>query len=164
MLNSTLPTPPMDELCDWKRDSKNEKMSRCGFRACLNKAAVGQKNVHNHIYKLRGWTRFDWIISLQAMLITIYVLSALAVSAIGYLNPWPMFLLAIFLFIPILPMLFATWYEESFKVFGCMQLLCSFVELFWSSYILLDMKYHDNDWRAYFTMFNVFWQVIKYEY
>lgn len=48
---------------------------------------------------------------------------------------------------------------ENLKVFGGIQLICGFVELFWSSCVLLDMHYHSNDWRAYFTMSIVSWQV-----
>ncbi|VDN84894.1 unnamed protein product [Brugia pahangi] len=50
---------------------------------------------------------------------------------------------------------------ENLKFFGWTQLTCGFIELFWSSCVLLDMHYHSNDWRAYFTMCTVSWQFIS---
>ncbi|MCP9257403.1 hypothetical protein DINM_000646 [Dirofilaria immitis] len=97
----------------------------------------------------------------QVMIIVFCILSALAVSIVEYLNPWPMLLMALILFIPIFPVLCSNQHEENFKMFGYMQLACGFVELFWSSHVILDMHYHSNDWRAYFTMCAVYWQFMS---
>ncbi|EJW79902.1 hypothetical protein WUBG_09187 [Wuchereria bancrofti] len=51
--------------------------------------------------------------------------------------------------------------QENLKFLGWIQLTCGFIELFWSSCVLLDMHYHSNDWRAYFTMCTVSWQFIS---
>uniref|UniRef100_A0A1I8EGJ0 Uncharacterized protein n=1 Tax=Wuchereria bancrofti TaxID=6293 RepID=A0A1I8EGJ0_WUCBA len=50
---------------------------------------------------------------------------------------------------------------KNLKFLGWIQLTCGFIELFWSSCVLLDMHYHSNDWRAYFTMCTVSWQFIS---
>ncbi|VDO26640.1 unnamed protein product [Brugia timori] len=111
----------------------------------------------DYIGQLGNWDLFEWAISFQALIIIFNILSALAVSIVEYLNPWPMLLMAILLFIPIFPTLL-----ENLKFFGWTQLTCGFIELFWSNCVLLlHMHYHSNDWRAYFTMFTVSWQFIS---
>uniref|UniRef100_A0A0R3RRI5 Transmembrane protein n=1 Tax=Elaeophora elaphi TaxID=1147741 RepID=A0A0R3RRI5_9BILA len=135
--------------------------STSGFRSYLDNAINGQRSVQAYIHRLDNWTLFEWTISVQATMIILNILSALAVSIVEYLSPWPMLLMALLLFIPIFPTLFSNQHEENLKLFGWTQLICGFVELFWSSCVLLDMHYHSNDWRAYFTMCTVSWQFMS---
>uniref|UniRef100_A0A8R1TSW0 Uncharacterized protein n=1 Tax=Onchocerca volvulus TaxID=6282 RepID=A0A8R1TSW0_ONCVO len=132
-----------------------------GFRAYLNNTVVGQRIANGQVYRLANWTLFDWAISFQITIIVLYILSALAVSIVEYLNPWPMLLMALILFIPIFPIFYSNQHEENLKLFGSIQLICGFVELFWSSCVILEMHYHSNDWRVYFTMFTVYWQFMS---
>ncbi|VBB25240.1 unnamed protein product [Acanthocheilonema viteae] len=156
--------PRETEMWHGKEENNNGKFSNgefstSGFRACLNNAIDGQRAAQAYIHRLGNWTLFEWVISFQATIIVLNVLSALAVSIVEYLNPRPMLLLALILFIPIFPTLYSNQHEENLKLFGWIQLVCGFVELFWSSCVLLDMHYHSNDWRAYFAMCAVSWQV-----
>ncbi|KAL3990199.1 putative integral membrane protein [Acanthocheilonema viteae] len=161
--------PRETEMWHGKEENNNGKFSNgefstSGFRACLNNAIDGQRAAQAYIHRLGNWTLFEWVISFQATIIVLNVLSALAVSIVEYLNPRPMLLLALILFIPIFPTLYSNQHEENLKLFGWIQLVCGFVELFWSSCVLLDMHYHSNDWRAYFAMCAVSWQVKHEEY
>nr|CDQ03318.1 Bm8412, isoform b [Brugia malayi] len=146
---------------DGRKENNCGKFSVSGIRSCLNKAVNGQRAVQDYISRLGNWGFFEWTISFQALIIIFNILSALAMSIVEYLNPWPMLLMAILLFIPIFPTLCSNQHEENLKFFGWTQLTCGFIELFWSSCVLLDMHYHSNDWRAYFTMFTVSWQFIS---
>ncbi|KAM3728780.1 Eukaryotic translation initiation factor 3 subunit [Dirofilaria immitis] len=142
-------------------ENNYEEFYVTGFRAYLHNNAVEQKAIHDCVHRLTNWKLFNWVISFQVMIIVFCILSALAVSIVEYLNPWPMLLMALILFIPIFPVLCSNQHEENFKMFGYMQLACGFVELFWSSHVILDMHYHSNDWRAYFTMCAVYWQFMS---
>ncbi|KAL3990201.1 putative integral membrane protein [Acanthocheilonema viteae] len=158
--------PRETEMWHGKEENNNGKFSNgefstSGFRACLNNAIDGQRAAQAYIHRLGNWTLFEWVISFQATIIVLNVLSALAVSIVEYLNPRPMLLLALILFIPIFPTLYSNQHEENLKLFGWIQLVCGFVELFWSSCVLLDMHYHSNDWRAYFAMCAVSWQFMS---
>uniref|UniRef100_A0A1I7V675 ABC transmembrane type-1 domain-containing protein n=1 Tax=Loa loa TaxID=7209 RepID=A0A1I7V675_LOALO len=76
-----------------------------GFRAYLNNAVTGQTATQDRIDRLSNWTLFDLAISLQATIIILNILSALAMSIVEFLSPWPMLLMALLLFIPIFPIL-----------------------------------------------------------
>ncbi|CAG9536307.1 unnamed protein product [Cercopithifilaria johnstoni] len=161
MYNLPTSIPREMEIWDGREENNIGEFSTFGFRTCLNNAINGQRAAQAYIHKLGNWTLFDWAISFQAIIIIFNVLSALVVSIVEYLSPWPMLLMALILFTPIFPTLCSNQHEENLKLFGWIQLICGFVELFWSSCVLLDMHYHPNDWRAYFTMCTVSWQFIS---
>uniref|UniRef100_A0AAF5PK48 Uncharacterized protein n=1 Tax=Wuchereria bancrofti TaxID=6293 RepID=A0AAF5PK48_WUCBA len=161
MYDLSTSTPRERNARDGRKENNCGKFSVSGFQACLNKAVSRQRAAQDYIGRLGNWDLFEWTISFQALIIIFNILSALAVSIVEYLNPWPMLLMALLLFIPIFPTLCSNQHEENLKFFGWIQLTCGFIELFWSSCVLLDMHYHSNDWRAYFTMCTVSWQFIS---
>ncbi|VDN84818.1 unnamed protein product [Brugia pahangi] len=122
---------------------------------------------HNYIGQLGNWDLFEWAISFQVklssfiktkerevMLLTCIgseycrIFESLAYATYGYTIIHSYFSNIKFVL-------------ENLKFFGWTQLTCGFIELLWSSCVLLDMHYHSNDWRAYFTMCTVSWQFIS---
>uniref|UniRef100_A0A915PLZ8 DUF4283 domain-containing protein n=1 Tax=Setaria digitata TaxID=48799 RepID=A0A915PLZ8_9BILA len=136
----------------------SERFSMCKFQVYLKNIVVGRTTPRDFIHRLSDWTLFDWAISFQITIVILYIVSALSVSIVEYLSPWPMTLMAILLLIPIFPVLCSDQHEENLIIFGWVQLTCGYIELFWSSCVILDMHYHSSDWRAYFTLCTVSWQ------